>query len=158
MDDALKLAYKILERSALSEKTLREHLAKKKVPEKIAESVIAKLKAVKLLSDKALAENMAQSKVKNQLLGNTRVEQDLIQRGIPKDIVQSAVQKAAEDADSLTEEERAFQLVQKRAAQAPDKNWPKLKPRLFGYLARRGFDPDTIETALERYGGCSEKK
>lgn len=158
LQDALNFAYKILERRALSEKTMRERLAKKKVAAQTIERVITKLKDVNLISDRALAENMAQSRVKNRLLGNVRIERDLIQRGIPRDIVQMAVREAGAEADSPTEEERAIRLAQKRASQISSKDPLSLKRRLFGYLARRGFDPETIEAALERHGGCGEKK
>ena len=155
---ALNISYKILEHQALSEKSLRERLTQKSVQPQAIESVIAKLKKEGLLSDSALAENMAQSRVKNRLLANRRVCEDLLQRGIPLEVVRKAVREAAEDIESPTEEERAFQLARKRAAQMSAQNPAALKRRIFDYLARRGFDPDTIQAALERYGGCGEKK
>lgn len=155
LEDAMNLACKILARCALSEKTMRERLAKKKVAAQTIESVIAKLKDMKLMSDRALAENMAQSRVKNRLFGNVRIERDLTARGIPLDAARRAVRNAAEETDSPTEEERALRLAQKRASQISSKDPLTLKRRLFGYLARRGFDPETIEAALERYGRLS---
>ena len=149
---ALAAAYKILAKRALSEKALRERLVKKKIPARTIDRAVKELTETRLLSDQALAENMAQSRVKDRLLGNFRIEQDMIQRGIPREMVQKAVRQAADEADSPTEEERAFQALKKRAAQIRLKDPEALKRRLFGYLARRGFDPETIQSALERYG------
>src|SRR3989338_6133216 len=97
LDDALNLAYKMLARRALSEKAVRERLAKKKVPAATLERVIRALKEVKMLSDSALSENMAQSRVKHRLLGDFRIEADLVRCGIPKDAARRAVREAAKE-------------------------------------------------------------
>ena len=152
LEESLQIAYKLLSRRAFSEKALRERLAQKKMAAETIDAVVTELKNNRLLSDKGLAADRAQSRVKNRLLGNVRIEQDVIRKGIPRDEARRAVSDAAGNEDSPSEEERAYQLIVKRWRQTQKGSPQALARRLFGFLARRGFDPEIIHAALERYG------
>ncbi len=151
IDDALNLAYQILSRRAFSEKALRERLKKKGLEDRMIETVIEKLKEQKLVSDSVLAQNLAESRVQNRLWGDYRIEMDLIKKGLPKDEVKTALKNASESEDAVSEEERAYLLILRRMKQIKADDENSFDRKLFGFLARRGFDPDTIHSALERY-------
>jgi SOS response regulatory protein OraA/RecX len=50
----------------------------------------------------------------------------------------------------MSEDERAYQTILKRRRQLRTTDHRALYQQLYGYLARRGFSPDTIERAWRR--------
>ena len=130
---------------------MKEGFCKKGLEPGMVDVILRELKDKKLLSDRVLAQNLAESRVKARLLGNERIESDLVRKGIPPDMAKAAVKEMAQSEDAHPEEDRAFKLILRRAKQISAKDVKTIERKLFGYLARRGFDPDTIERALHRY-------
>ena len=151
--EATDHAYMYLNYRALSEGALSDRLKKKGFGPRVVESVVAKLKELKLIDDARLAKDSAESRLKGRLLGDRRVKEDLIRKGIPDSLADEAVREAQKGPAGAVpdEDERAYALLLKRRRQIKAIDAHTLHRRLFEYLSRRGFDPDTIERALSRY-------
>ena len=148
---ALEYAYFLLKFRSLSEAAMKERLLWKGFAENEVEETLAALRNQKLLNDSQLAEHLAESRLKNRLMGDARVQQELMQKGIDKNIAEKTVRDMAQSSEVPDEEERAYRLILKRRKQIKEIDSRTLFRRLYEHLARRGFSPDTIEHALSRY-------
>ena len=155
--EALDYAYALLNYRALSEDAMKDRLKRKGFNLESIEKVIEDLKSKKLLNDADLAQDLALSRIKSRLLGNERVKEDLIRKGIEKSLADETVGDLTKSPDLPDEEERAVQLILKREKQIKAIDARTLFQRLSEYLARRGFNPDTIERALSRYRRSAHK-
>ena len=78
--------------------------------------------------------------------GERRIRLELLKKGIAREIVET-VFADAEAAETEGEGERCLALAKKRAA-GQDLSDPKVRSRLLGYLARRGFREADIRASL----------
>ena len=78
--------------------------------------------------------------------GERRIRVELLKKGIAREIVET-VFADAEAAETEGERERCLALAKKRAA-GQDLSDPKVRSRLLGYLARRGFREADIRASL----------
>ncbi len=150
-EDALKIAHRLLERRAFSEKAMRESLEKKGLKPDLTEAVISKLTKQGFLSDSRFAENLADAKQKDKLWGDQRIREAMARKGIAGDVAEEALRKIKASDDSVSEPERAYLLILRREKQAGAGDLESFERKMFDYLSRRGFDPDTIESALSRF-------
>ncbi|GEM_PF-657650 len=120
--------------------------------------VLDQLKTRNLMSDAAFAKNYVESKLETR--SSEKVKEELTQKGVQEEIIEEALKNVEEENKEIpSEEERAFQLLLKRAQQirAPDSR--TLYRRLYDFLSRRGFEQEIIEGAFRRYkkiGGSDE--
>ncbi len=120
---------------------------KKNYDEKVAEEVIRKLQELNFLDDSQFARSWVESRLLNRPRGQRLLEQELRQKGIDKEIIEEIIQDTF---DKYNEEELALASAKKRL-----KSYSRLdkltgKRRLYGYLGRRGFSPDTISQVLKK--------
>ena len=143
----------------LSQNALKERLRRRGYAVKVIDGVLEELKAMKLLDDAGLARSMAESRLKGALVGDARVRSDMLRRGIPRETADSALAEANRDPGNEvpSEEERAYQLAARRAKQMRTDARTAYR-RIYGYLARRGFPPDTIDRALARISARRREK
>jgi regulatory protein len=102
------------------------------------ERVIERLKARQYLSDARYAASYSTQRKDGRRLGARRVAQDLRQKGVHPDVVNTAVEAAYQDTDEETQA-RAF-LVRKRVLR-PETGDERAKARVCRQLARAGFSP-----------------
>jgi len=96
-------------------------------------------------------ENYARVFVRNQLArkpaGRRLLSGKLRERGIESGIINLVLDEALEDRDTLAD---ARKLAQSAARSISDRHEPEVRiRRITGRLARRGFDFDTIRTAID---------
>lgn len=139
---ALNSAAGMLSRRALTEKQIREKLAKKEYTDDIIESVIGRLYYLDLIDDSKYAESALRS-LKIRGYGKLRIRYELIRKGVPKNIAEEALCDFEADNDIL------FKLIDKR-----------LKGECFDIkeiqktsasLARKGYTWEEINTAIKNY-------
>ena len=143
-DKAKKYALRLLGYRGRSEKELKERLIRKGISKTVASSTVKHLKSVGLINDRILAENLAREALSIKLLSLCGVRKYLINRGIPRDIV-SAVLIADEREDINT----ARMLLDKKMKSHDNIFSANNRRRMYNFLSRRGFSPDTIQTALK---------
>ena len=144
-------ALNILAFRARSSSELARALVRKGEDKLHVEWAIAKLVEQGLVDDSAFARSFARAKVVGGKQARRRVQQDLARRGVPRALSDDAI-------DTVFEEEAVDQrAIVEEAARKKLRSLAGLEPavqrrRLYGFLARRGYELDDIRSALEAIG------
>jgi regulatory protein len=115
------------------------------------EWAIARLVEQGLIDDAAFARSFARAKVVDGKQSRRRVQQDLARKGVSRSLADEAI-------DRVIEEEEVDQLaIVEEAARKKLRSLSGLdaavqRRRLYGFLARRGYDLEDIRHALEAIG------
>ncbi len=136
-----------LARSAKTVAQLRQRLRQRTIPgaegEALIDAAIARLKDHGYLSDTQFAKSYAGSRMTQSHFGRRRIAQELLQKGVPADLVERELGAAFAETDELTLAQ-AF-LVKKRVRPPADE---RDAARIFRLLARAGFGAGTAAQAL----------
>lgn len=147
-------ALNLLASRARSSTELRRKLVEKGEPAALADQAIAKLTTLGLLNDEDYARQVA----RGRLLGGAskrRVQQELWRRGVARDTVDEAVAEVVEQ-EEVDEEGAAVKLARRKAASLARVDAPTRRRRLYGFLARRGYDHAAIRAALAQVLDAAE--
>jgi regulatory protein len=112
---------------------------------------VARLKEQGLLDDAAFARSFARTKVVDGKQSRRRVQQDLARKGVSRSLSDEAI-------DTVFEEEAVDQrAIVEEAARKKLRSLAGLEPavqrrRLYGFLARRGYEIDDIRSVLSVIG------
>jgi len=126
-----------------SEKEIRDYLKKKNASQKTSKAIIKKLKKLELIDDRSFALWWIQQRSSFRPRGRRALWFELKQKGIDQEIIK----------DSLFSDKKELVLA-KKAAQKKAKFLKNLeflafRQKMTGFLARRGFDWETIKKVLE---------
>lgn len=132
-----------------SSRDLRMKLIQKKFEPKLVDMAIAELQSMGLLDDAVYAESLARSKALSGKQGKMRIQQELRKRGINATQAQDAIEKVYEEND-ISEVDAVLELAQKKAASYRGIDVATQKRRLFGFLARRGYNAGIISDAMRK--------
>ncbi len=114
-------------------------------PEAIRETVVF-LKEKRFLDDEVFAREWVASRLKKPY-GSRRIAQELRLKGVDT----STVERALRDAGALdSENETAASLAKTRLAQLKGVEPQAARRRVYAYLIRRGFLPETASDVLEQ--------
>ena len=130
---------------------LRRKLIEKGAPKAEVEEVLARLAAQKLLDDADFARQFARARITGPGASRIRILQELRRKGVASDVAERALDELEED-EGLD----ASASIQRVA----EKKWNTLaklddftrRRRLYGFLARRGYNPDEIRSAMNALG------
>lgn len=106
-------------------------------PDQIAE-VMLRLDQSNLLDDQRFAIELTNYLFQMRGYSRKRIERTLGERGISSEVIELALLEI----DSDTEYQQALRLGEKKAAQMGGLPEQKIKQRLFGFLARRGYSSE----------------
>ena len=136
---------KMLGRRELSEKQVRERLARKAYePDEIDEAV-ARLREERAINDQRVAEAIARMETGIRKRGKVRVRLQLERAGIPKDTAKQAIEAVFEGIDDEALIEASLRKrLRGRDTIADDREFQ----RLFRYLVGQGFESDRVMRAL----------
>jgi regulatory protein len=112
------------------------------------ERVLATLQARGFVDDAAHARSVTRSRVRSRGTSARRIVQELRRQGVAADVAEEAIDEVFAD-ESIDETAVALAVARKRAALLADLPAPVQRRRLYGYLARRGYSPDIVRTAVE---------
>lgn len=144
LEVARRIALDQLAARQRSSKELRDALAKRNVPEDVAEEILQRFTAVGLLDDAAFAQALTQSRCRNGMRGKARIRQELREKGVDRETAEEAVaQLAPED-----EYEAALALARRRAVAMARLEPHVMRRRLAGQLARRGFSGSVVGSVI----------
>ena len=146
---AYNYALKLLAARPYSTSALRRKLTQKDYPAADADDAIRRLLDNGLLDDKKYAEQYARSKILGTGSSKRRLQQDLYRKGIKGDVATTAIANVLEqeEIDPAVVIER---VAKKKLTQLGDLEPLVLRRRLFGFLARRGYDVDEIKSIVGR--------
>ena len=141
-DKARQYAYRILAARPLSEKEFRAKLRGKVYGGDVVESVTARFKELGYLNDENVARQLARACAVNKLWGNRRIEIRLKEKGLARELIDSAIALAREE---LTERAAVRQLLGKKIqGQKSALEDRSEKRRLLNSLMGKGFPPGLI--------------
>ncbi len=143
--EARKKAMDYLARREYGHQELIDKLAAAGYEAGIAATAVSDLRDENLQSDQRFSESFVQSRI-NQGKGPVRIRQELKERGIRSDVVDVALEEAAEDWFALAAEIR----VKKFGPDVPGEF--KEKARQMRFLQYRGFEQEHIQTAIRSDG------
>ena len=142
---AKQAALRLLEYRARSRRELVRALKGKGFSDNAVDAALAKLENLGLIDDEAFARDHARSLLRRHI-GRQGLLYRLHASGVDDEVARAVVDQAFEDTD---EAERAAEALGKQL-----KRWTKLpalkqRQRAYQFLARRGFGPDAISTAIK---------
>jgi len=137
-------AYNYLGFKARTEKELRQKLGKSGYLEDISEKVIQLMKKYGYLNDEAYVKNYINDRKKFKPSGKRLIKYELSQKGISDEVISRVIEET-----KLDETELAARVLAKKS-RGKDISDRKQKEKLYMYLAGKGFDYDTINSAFRQ--------
>ena len=145
-------ALDILARAPRSARDLRRRLLLKGEPEGDVDAAIERLTGAGLLNDAAYARAFVRSKVSAQGFSRRRLHQELLKRGVDRDVSNAAIVEVFDDED--VDEYAALESVaRKKLRMLAGVDEDTQRRRLMAYLARRGYDADDVRAVLRTIRG-----
>jgi len=125
-----------------SEKEVRENLIKKRAPQEIIETIITRLKDHKFLNDAEFAAWFIRSRNDSKPKAARVIEMELKQKGISGETIDNLPL-------TIDDLENAKKLLEKKVERYKNLERDEIYKKLGGFLARKGFDWDTIKKAID---------
>ena len=145
LQKAISYSFLLLKYRLRSETELRSRLKRKKFPDDITESAVCFLKNKSFINDRDFARLWFESRLKRSC-GARRIKQELKLKGISEDLIQETLGSL----ENYDEEEVVLALAKKRLKVLKGIAQDKKRQRLYGFLLRRGFSPDTVIEVLNQ--------
>jgi len=141
------IAYQLLKFRARSEKEIRDRLRQKCFPPKIINQTVDHLYRLKYLNDREFATAWVNSRILKPL-GLRRISFELKEKGIPEEIITETLEKVKE---KYREYDTVMELARSKLKKMKDIEEFKAKRRVYSFLARRGFNLDTINEVMDNF-------
>ena len=113
------------------------------------DAVVAKLKELNYLSDERFAEDYTRVRKEHEKFGKRRVQQDLMQKGVTRELVASTLETAYEDVDEVALARQY--IARKRMKQPTGENAKKQTARAINRLLRAGFSSRAVYKVLREW-------
>jgi regulatory protein len=140
-------ALDMLEARARAVAELRRLLIKKGEPAAEVDAAIERLRASGVLDDANFAYQLTRSKALGAGLSRRRIQQELAKRGVARDVSDRAIERVFEE-EGVETDASIERIARKKLRMLANVDAPTRKRRLYGFLARRGYDSDDIARAL----------
>ncbi len=143
----LAYAFRLFKLRPRSTGELTEKLRLRDYDEEIVAKVVAQCDKAGFLDDRAFARVWLCSRLKKY--GLRRVSRELLQKGIPKDLIDTVWEETRDDYD---EEALVREIAMRRFGSREQKDVAPLKrkKRVMDYLARRGFNLGIINKVIRQ--------
>lgn len=144
---AKNTAYRYLTIRAHSRHEVERKLRDREFPPETVAAVIDHLQRLGYLNDEQFARQWASSRVRTRGFGRRRIEQELRQKGIGREIIRETLAGLFEESPELD--------VARREAEKKLRTLGRFEPevrkrRLAGFLERKGFSSETIRSVLRQ--------
>ena len=126
-----------------SEAEVRQRLHRRGFNDEVVDKVIVGLKEGGLIDDAAFAQYWRDNRLSFRPRSKRLIKLELRQKGV-------AIETANEMVKDLDDENAAYEAGLKRARVLSGLDYSEFHSRLSGYLRRRGFDYETIGSAVAR--------
>lgn len=146
---AKNAAYRLLTYRPRSQVELEAKLRDKDFSETVVQEVITSLVRLGYVNDREFARQWAAGRIRLRGFGRRRIEQELRNKGISRDVIQDTLHEVFEDApEADIAQMEAEKKLRSLARFAPEVR----RRRLAGHLERRGFPSEIIYDVLRRVG------
>ena len=140
---AFQQALKFLNFRQRSQVEVERNLKDHQYPEEVVAEVVDRLWENGLLDDSRFAQTWVENRSEFRPRGKSLLRMELRQRGLQDEAIEAAIQ-------SIDEGELAYQAGLKQARKLVDLDWIQFRQKMYGFLARRGFDYEYISLVVER--------
>ncbi|WP_102508957.1 regulatory protein RecX [Sanguibacter massiliensis] len=148
-DAAREYLLRSLTAAARSRQQLASGLAKRDVPEDVAERLLDRFEEVGLVDDAALAQAIVRSRSQETGAARRRIASELRRKGFTDDVAHDALAQV----DDEDERRSAYDLARVRARRLVSLDRDVALRRLVGFLGRKGYPPslclDAARAGLE---------
>jgi regulatory protein len=140
-------ALDMLEARARAVTELRRLLIKKGEPVAEVDAAIERLRGSGVLDDANFAYQLTRSKALGAGFSRRRIQQELAKRGVAREVSDQAIERVF-DEEGVETDASIERIARKKLRMLANVDAPTRKRRLYGFLARRGYDSDDIARAL----------
>lgn len=144
-------ALNLLSFRARSSRELQRRLTEKGGSRERADRVIERLRLAGLVNDADFARQLTRSKLAGGA-SRRRVHQELFKRGVAREVADEAVAEVAED-EGVTDADSIERVARKKWRTLRDVDDETRRRRLYGFLARRGFNSDDVSRVVRQLAG-----
>ena len=140
----------LLGRRAYTRAELQERLQRKEAAADVIASVLQRLTDYGFVDDGAFTSQFVSSR--SSRYGSLRLRGDLLRKGVSEELVEAELAGLADE----SQEQAAFSLLERnswRFSRSTDAR--RERARAWAFLARRGFPPDAVSSAVERFAQSS---
>lgn len=138
-------AFDLLARKSWSGRELTRRLRRRGAPAEVAQAVVAELTARGYVDDQAFARWWAEARARGRRVGSRRLRQELVAKGIPREMIDAAIAAAFEEVE---ESERALEAGRRRLPALLRGGTGRAPARLADYLLRRGYPASAVRQAV----------
>jgi regulatory protein len=156
---ALEIAAHFLGTRPRTRWELERRLRRAGADETVIADTLDRLAELGHLDDAAFARWWGEQRDRHAPRGRRMIEAELRQHGVPREVIEeyrlehAAPDRVLEDASlPATEAERARDALERHLRGRPLPIEPKALQRIGMYLMGRGFDPDTVRSAIRAFG------
>ena len=137
-------------RARSSNELSRSLVRKGAEPADVARAIV-RLQEQGFLDDAAFAQSFTRAKVLGANLSRRRVQQELSRKGVARDVGDAAI-SAVFEAEGIDQRALVEAAARKKARSLARLDPVVARRRLYGFLARRGYDADDIRRAMDAVG------
>jgi regulatory protein len=130
-----------------SEKETRDRLFQKKAPKEVIDKIILKLKTQKFIDDEKFTKWWIDQRLSFKPRSITLIKRELLQKGVGKEIIDAQISNFQFPISN--ELENAKKLINKKIVRYKNLSKREVYQKLGSYLARRGFNWDTIKQSID---------
>lgn len=139
----------LLQSKEYTEKQLRDKLLQGGYPQAVAEEAIEYVKSYHYIDDERYAATYIEYQIDKR--SRQRIIQDLLKKGISREVIESQWRKAEELGVTINEEKMISELLIKKGYCEKEAD-VKEKSRIYGFLMRKGFSAEKIRKVLNMEG------
>lgn len=138
-------AFDLLARKSWSGRELTRRLRRRGAPADVAQAVVADLTTRGYVDDQAFARWWAEARARGRRVGSRRLRQELLAKGIPREMAEAAISAAFEE---VGEADRALEAGRRRLPGLLRGSGGRAAARLSDYLLRRGYPASAVRQAV----------
>lgn len=138
-------AMNLLQKRDYTEYKLREKMKEGLYPSGIIDDTIEYLKSYRYLDDERYTDEYVRYHM--ELRSKNRIRQDLIQKGISSDIIESVIESAYEESGVDPELEQCLKLLRKKGYDKDNTSYED-KQKIMAFLYRKGYGNAVIGRAM----------
>lgn len=141
------IAVKFLSFRPRSEQEVRNKLSEKKAPSEVIDAIIKLLKEQRFINDEDFIRWWREQRTRFRPKSDRAIKQELRRKGIDKELIEKIF--AEQEMTMYSDLDKARILVKKQLTKINKIPLDEQYRKLGAYLARRGFDWETIKGAID---------
>jgi len=142
LNEALKIAIRLISQRDRTEEEIKKCLEKKGISEKDITETIQYLKQKGFIDDRKFVHK-AEKIAEDRFLGKIGLQNYLMRKGIHKELIDTL--------PDIDETNIALRLIERKKYLIKDASVEKKKAKIAGFLLRRGFSWDTVNKCLKSF-------